>query len=79
MTYKIQTAGYATAFRVGEMILENGERLLITEFEYRPNPTSPDEEKMSGQMVFQPGIARRLIEQLQRKIDEIEGRKTTMN
>lgn len=75
----MQTAGYVSAFRVGEMILENGERLPIIEFEYRPNPTSFDQDKMSAQLALRPEVAKRLLQQLQQKIDEIEGRKPTMN
>jgi hypothetical protein len=75
----VKTAGYVTGFRVGEMILENGARLPIIEFEYRPNPTSPDQEAMSAQLVLRPELVNRLLKGLQQKVDEIADRKTSMN
>lgn len=75
----LQTAGYVTGFRVGEMILENGGRVPIIELEYRPNPASPDQERMSAQLVLPSKIANRLLQELQQKVDEIEDRKTPMN
>ena len=79
MTHNIQTAGYVTGFRVGEMIIENGGRVPIIEFEYRPNPASPDQEKMNAQLAFRLEVAKRMLQQLQQKVDEVEDRKTSMN
>lgn len=79
MTYKIQSGGYVTGFRVGEMHMEGGGRIPIVEFEYRPSPASPDQERMSAQLALRPEVANRLLQQLQQKVDEIEGRKETMN
>jgi hypothetical protein len=79
MTYRIQTAGYVTGFRVGEMILENGSKLPIIELEYRPNSTSPDQETMSVQLSLRSEVADRLLQGLQRKVDELSDRKTSIN
>jgi hypothetical protein len=79
MTNKIQTDGYVTGFRVGEMILENGAILPIIEFEYRPHPTSPDQEAMNVQLSLRTEVADRVLQGLQRKIDEIADRKAAMN
>ena len=79
MTHKIQTGGYVTGFRVGEMILENGGKLPIAEIEYGPNPTSPNQERMSVQLAFRSAIANSLIQQLQQKLGEVEHNKTAMS
>lgn len=79
MPNTLQTAGYATAFRLGEMTLENGERIPIIEFEYRPNPKSPDQEKMNAQLAFRLEVANRLLQELKRKVDEIEDGKASLN
>lgn len=79
MTNKIQTGGYVTGFRVGEMILDVGGRLPIIEIEYRPHPTSPDNEMMNIQLVLRPDVANRLLVGLQGKIDEVSDRKASMN
>jgi len=79
MTDKMQTGGYVTGFRVGEMVLENGRKLPIIEFEYQPTHASPDLEKMSVQLALRPEVANRLLQQFQRKVDEIEDRRTSMN
>jgi len=79
MTGKIQTGGYVTGFGVGEMIMENGGKLPIIKFEYRLNPKSPDQNAMIVQLALRAEVANRLLQALQRKVDEIEDRKTSMN
>lgn len=71
MSNNIQTAGYVTGFRVGEMILEDSRKVPIIELEYRPHPASPDEECMSVQLAFRSEVANRMLQELKRKIDEI--------
>ncbi|MGE0062082.1 MAG: hypothetical protein AB7T86_08385 [Xanthobacteraceae bacterium] len=78
-TNQMQTGGYVTGFRVGEMILENGGKLPIVELEYRPHPASSDQEAMSVQLALRSEVANRLLRQLKQKIDDIEDRKSSMN
>jgi hypothetical protein len=79
MPDNIQRAGYVTAFRIGEIILEDGRRMPIIEFEYWSNPSSPDQSKTSVQLAFQLEVANCLLQDLKRKVDDIEGRKTSLN
>jgi hypothetical protein len=79
MISKMQTGGYVTGFRTGEMVLENGTKLPIVEFEYRPHPTSPDQEAMGVQLTLRSEVAMRFLQAFREKLDQIDAHKNSMN